>query len=239
MNFTYGLKRGLPIGIGYLAVSFAFGVLAVNGLSPLMATIISLTNLTSSGQYAGVLLIFECASYFEIGLTVLLINLRYSLMSISLSQKINTNIPKWKRLIMGFGITDEVYGVAISEDKKVEASYFFGLMLLPIIGWTLGTAIGAFGANFIPDRLLIALNIALYAMFIALIIPPAKKSKEIALVVGIAIILSCIFYYVPYIKEIGLGFKTIISTIIASIIGALVFPIKETEETIKEEAQNV
>mgnify|MGYP003302876358 CR=1 FL=1 len=160
MNFKYGLKKGLPIGIGYLAVSFAFGVLAVTGLSPLMATFISFTNLTSSGQYAGVLMIFEGASYFEIGLTVLLINLRYSLMSISLSQKIEPDTPRWKRMIVGFGIADEIYGVAVTEKGKISASYFIGLMLLPILGWTLGTALGAFGANLMPERILIALNIS-------------------------------------------------------------------------------
>lgn len=231
-DYLYGLKRGLPIGIGYLAVSFAFGVFAVTGLTPLMATLISLTNLTSAGQFAGVEMIFNNAGYFEIGLTVLLINLRYSLMSISLSQKIEEGIPVWKRLLFGFGITDEIYAIAITEHRKVTASYMFGLITLPIIGWTLGTAIGAYGAGIFDGRFLDAMGIALYAMFIAIIVPDAKKSWKVLVVILIAIALSCIFYYVPYIKEIGLGFKIIISTVVASLIGAIAFPLKESEEVI-------
>ena len=225
-DFLYGLKKGIPIALGYFAVSFSFGVMAVSGITPLMATIISATNLTSSGQYAGVRLMIQGASYLELFLTILLINLRYSLMSISLSQKIE-NMPIGVKLLIGFGITDEIYAVSITDSHKITAKYMFGLILLPFIGWVSGTVVGAFGSQFFNPDLLSAMGIALYAMFIAIIIPDARKSKPIFLVILIAAAISTIFYYVPGIKEIGLGFKIIIATVIASIIGAIFFPVEE------------
>lgn len=243
-EFTYGLRKGLPIALGYLAVSFSFGVLTTSlGMTPLFATIISLTNITSAGQYAGVKLMAETAGYIEIGLTVLLINLRYSLMSLSLSQKIDETIPTGIRLLIGYGITDEIYAVAIMEHKKVTAKYMFGLMLLPILFWTLGTLLGALFSEIMPEKLLDAMGIALYAMFIAIFIPDAMKNKKIAVVILIACALTCIMTYVPYVNKIGLGFKTIIATIISSIIGAILFPIdteekKEIKPIIKENEEN-
>jgi len=224
-DFLYGMKKGIPIALGYFAVSFSFGVMAVTGITPLMATIISATNVTSSGQYAGVKLMIQGASYIEIFLTILLINLRYSLMSISLSQKIE-NMPIGVKLLIGFGITDEIYAVSITDSHKITAKYMFGLMSLPIIGWVLGTVVGAFGSKFFNQDLLSAMGIALYAMFIAIIIPDARKSKPIFLVIIIAAAISTAFYYIPGIKEIGLGFKIIIATVIAAIIGAIFFPIE-------------
>ena len=155
-DFIYGMKKGIPIALGYFAVSFSFGVMAVTGITPIMATIISATNLTSSGQYAGVKLIIQNASYIEILLTVLLINLRYSLMSISLSQKIE-DMPIGVKLLIGFGITDEIYAVSITDSHKINAKYMFGLILLPFIGWVSGTAVGAFGSQFFNDDLLKAM----------------------------------------------------------------------------------
>jgi predicted branched-subunit amino acid permease len=228
-DFLYGMKKGIPIALGYFAVSFSFGVMAVTGITPLMATIISATNLTSSGQYAGVKLMIQGASYIEIFLTILLINLRYSLMSISLSQKIE-NMPIGVKLLIGFGITDEIYAVSITDSHKITAKYMFGLISLPFIGWVSGTVVGAFGSKFFNADLLSAMGIALYAMFIAIIIPDARKSKPIFLVIIIAAAISTAFYYIPGIKEIGLGFKIIIATVIAAIIGAIFFPIEEDLE---------
>lgn len=226
-DFLYGMKKGIPIALGYFAVSFSFGVMAITGITPLMATIISATNLTSAGQYAGVNLIIEHAPYFELFLALLLINIRYSLMSLSLTQKLDDTIPVGIKLLIGFGITDEIYAVSITDSHKITAKYMFGLISLPFVGWVLGTAVGAFGAQFINKDLLDAMGIALYAMFIAIIIPDARKTKPIFLVIAIAVALSSAFYYIPVIKEIGLGFKIIISTIVAAIIGAIFFPIKE------------
>lgn len=226
-DFLYGMKKGIPIALGYFAVSFSFGVMAITGITPLMATIISATNVTSAGQYAGVNLIIEHAPYFELFLALLLINIRYSLMSLSLTQKLDDTIPVGIKLLIGFGITDEIYAVSITDSHKITAKYMFGLISLPFVGWVLGTAVGAFGAQFINKDLLDAMGIALYAMFIAIIIPDARKTKPIFLVIAIAVALSSAFYYIPVIKEIGLGFKIIISTIVAAIIGAIFFPIKE------------
>ena len=225
-DFIYGMKKGIPIALGYFAVSFSFGVMAVTGITPLMATIISATNLTSSGQYAGVRLMMQNASYIEIILTVLLINLRYSLMSISLSQKIE-DMPIGVKLLIGFGITDEIYAVSITDSHKLNAKYMFGLILLPFIGWVSGTAVGAFGSQFFNADLLSAMGIALYAMFIAIIIPDARKSKPILFVILVAAAISCMFYYIPFIKELGLGFKIIIATVVAALLGAIFFPIQE------------
>ena len=232
-DFALGIKKSIPVGIAYLAVSFAFGVMAVSGITPLMATIISLTNLTSSGQFAGVRLIFEAASYIEIAITVFLINLRYSLMSISLSQKLDETIPSWKKMIFGFGITDELYAIAISEEKRrLSSAYMFGLMILPIAGWTLGTLLGSISSTLFSDRIVEALNLALYAMFIAIIVPDAKRSIGVFIVIIVSIALSCVFEYVPYVSNINPGLKIIIPTITATLVGAIFFPKKfEEEET--------
>lgn len=224
--FLRGIKKGIPIALAYLAVSFAFGVTAIKGLSPFWATVLSFTNLTSSGQHAGVQMIIEHASYFEIAVTVLLINLRYALMSASLSQRIDPKVPTWKRLLFGFGITDEVFAVAITETVEVTPAYMFGIILLPLIGWTAGTAIGALGASIIPDKLLNALGICMYAMFISLIIPDAKKNRKLFFVIAVSIAVSSILYYVPVINQIGIGFKVIIATVLASTAASILFPVK-------------
>ena len=229
--YLYGLKKGLPIGLAYLSVSFALGVMLKNGgITPLAGAIMSLTNFTSAGEFAGSKLIMEVASFAEIFLTVLLINLRYALMSTSLSQKIDPKTSFIKRFLMSFAITDEIYALAITEEKEVNLKYMLGLMTLPLSCWTLGTLIGSLGASIFGEKLLIAMSIALYAMFIAIIFPDAKKDYRILIIILIAIALSNIFYYLPIISEIGFGFKVIIVAIITSILGALIFPIQDEKE---------
>lgn len=229
MGFKAGLKDGIPIFLGYLAVSFAFGIFCITkGLTPLVAIITSLTNLTSAGQFAGVKLMIVTAPYIELFLTVLLINLRYSLMSIALTQKLDNNVKVYEKLVFGFGITDEVFAVSVQKEK-ITARYMYGLILLPIIGWTLGTALGCISSDILPSRVLDALGISLYAMFIAIIIPDSRKKLSVFLVVLLAAGLGVLFYYTPYLKEISIGFQIIISTIAASVFGALVFPIKDNE----------
>ncbi|MBP5445876.1 MAG: AzlC family ABC transporter permease [Acholeplasmatales bacterium] len=236
MTFKQGLKDGIPICLGYFAVSFAFGIFCItNGLTPLVAIITSLTNLTSAGQFAGVKLMIALAPYIEILLTVLLINLRYSLMSIALTQKLDDNVKTYQKLIFGFGVTDEVFAVSVQKEK-LSARYMYGLIILPIVGWTLGTAFGCLASEILPSRVLHALGISLYAMFIAIIIPEARKKLSVFLVVLFAAGLGILFYYTPYLKEISIGFQIIISTIVASLFGALVFPIKEEEK--KEEGDD-
>jgi predicted branched-subunit amino acid permease len=149
-------------------------------------------------------------------------------MSLSLSQKLDSTTHTGLRLLFGFGITDEVYAIAVTEKEKINARYMFGIITLPIIGWVLGTTLGAFASKLIPDeKLLDALSIALYAMFIAIIIPDARRSLKITFVILLSISISCLFYYVPFIKEIGIGFKIIISTVISALLGAIIFPIND------------
>lgn len=229
-EFIDGVKKGIPIGIGYLAVSFTFGIWAVEGGMPIwMVVFISFSNLTSAGQFAGTRLILDAASFFEIGLSVFVINIRYMLMSLALTQKLKEGTRLGQKLIFGFGVTDEVFAVASTRERKVSAPYMYGLISTPIIGWTLGTFLGAVTGNLLPERLADAMGIALYAMFIAIIIPPAKKSRAILGAIIISIIITCILKYVPVFSFITDGFAMIIATVIASAVMAVVAPVKEEE----------
>lgn len=232
-EFLYGLKKGIPIGLGYLAVSFSFGVTAKSeGITPLVAIIISATNLSSAGQLAGIKLIAQMASFLELFLTIILINIRYALMSISLSQKLDEGIPIWQKLIMGYGVTDEIYAMAITETRKTTFKYMLGLTLLPFVGWVLGTTLGVFAGDILPSDLINAMGIGLYAMFIAIIIPDARRNYKILIIILIAVAISCALHYIPVINTIGIGFKIIIATVIPSLIGAIFFPIKKEEVDI-------
>lgn len=236
-DFKQGLKKGLPICLGYIPVSFTFGFIAVSGGLPVwVAVLISLTNLTSAGQFAGTSLIFLQAGYLEIGLTTFVINLRYMLMSLALSQKIDTRIPIWKRLVFAFGITDETFVVASLEPGTLSNAYMLGLISLPIFGWNLGTLLGGCISTVLPEALQNAMGIALYAMFIALIIPAAKKSMKMLLIIMIAVASTCIMKYLPVFGWISSGFRIIISTVLAAGIGAFLFPSEEEDEnTMTEE----
>ncbi|MBR5271265.1 MAG: AzlC family ABC transporter permease [Clostridia bacterium] len=228
--FKTGLKDGLPIGLGYLAVSFSFGIAAVAaGLSPLEALLISMTNLTSAGQFAGIGIIAASGTYIEMAISQLVINLRYALMGISLSQKIDKSFTRPHAFLLGHMTTDEIFAVAISRVKPVTPLYYMGLATAPYIGWSLGTAMGAFFGALLPEDLRLALSVAIYGMFIAIVVPEAKKELSILVTVIIAIILSCILYYVKAFDFITSGFSIIICAVVASAIGALIFPKGEEE----------
>ena len=225
--YFQGLKKGLPIGLGYFYVSIAFGMMAVSGgLSPFSALVISMTNLTSAGQFAGTNLIIQHSGYFEIGLTVFVINIRYFLMSLSLTQRLE-KMTFLKKACIACGITDEIFTIASLEKEALTFKWMVGLMTLPYIGWALGTYVGAKTTSLLPVNLQDALGIALYAMFIALILPAVKKSKPIFITVALAVSCSLIFKYVPYINRISSGFAVIGATIFAAGIGAYCFPVKE------------
>lgn len=229
-RYTYGLKKGFPIFLGYLPVSFTFGFMAVSGGLPVWAAVLmSVTNLTSAGQFAGTNLIFAHAGYFEIALTTFVINLRYSLMSLSLSQKIDRKIPVWKRLIFSFGITDETFVVASMESGKLSAGYLLGLITLPFAGWTLGTLLGGTISTLLPITLQNAMGIGLYAMFVALVIPASREKRQVCLVVILAVVFSCILKYTPVLRNISSGFRIILSTILGAGIGTFLFPENEEE----------
>ncbi len=229
-DFRRGIRKGLPIAAGYLSVSFTFGVKAVNGGIPAwIAVLMSLTNLTSAGQFAGVTLMIAQGGYIELAITTFIINIRYMLMSFSLSQKVDRKMTFGQRLKVGYGITDEIFAIASAEPGVLSAHFMYGLIFTPVIGWTLGTGLGAVASHIMPATLSRAMELGLYAMFIAIIIPPAKKSKSIAFVIALAILLSCIFYITPVLRDISVGFRVIMATVMASAAGAFVFPVAKEE----------
>lgn len=223
-----GLHDGIPIAAGYFSVSFTFGMMAVqDGISPFHAVLISLLNLTSAGQFAGLTVIVSGASLFEMALTQLVINIRYALMSVSLSQKLDRSVKSFQRMLIAYGNTDEIFAVASSKPGTVGAKYMLGLILLPVAGWVGGTLTGAVASTLLPVAVISALGVALYGMFIAIVVPVAKESREVLIVSGAAMIFSAAFYYLPVLCEISSGFTIIICTVAAAGIGALLFPIKE------------
>ena len=223
-RFRKGIVDGIPIALGYLSVSFTFGMMAVSyGLDVWFAVLISLMNLTSAGQFSGLTLMIEQASLLELALSQIIINLRYALMSLSLTQKVEAKTSTGHRALMSFAITDEIFAMAASQPGKVGSSYFYGLMTLPIVGWTLGTLLGAVAYSLLPQSIQVALGIAIYGMFIAIIIPPARKERSVLFVVIVGAITSCVLTWL----KISSGFAVIICAIIAAGLGAICFPIKE------------
>ena len=231
MNFKRGIQDGIPIGLGYFAVSFTFGMMAVSGgLTAWQAVLISLTNLTSAGQFAGLGIIVAGGSMWEMALTQLVINLRYCLMSFSLSQKLEKNISTGHRLAVAFGVTDEIFGVSASQEGRLSPWYNYGVMIMAIPGWTLGTLVGAVLGNVLPGFLVSALNVAIYGMFLAVIIPPAKKNKSVLGVVIGAMAISTVFAVVPVLNKVSSGFVIIITTLIVAGLAAHFSPIPEEKE---------
>lgn len=227
-DFQYGLRDGVPIALGYFSVSFSFGIMALKGgLSVLQAAVTSLTNMTSAGQFAGLQIIIAGGTLLEMAATQLIINLRYALMSLSLSQKLSGNVTLWQRFIIAFANTDEIFAVTMSHNRELTFSYMVGLQILPIIGWTSGTACGAVAGSMLPAAINSALSVALYGMFLAVVIPAAKKTRPVLLMALLAAAISCILYYVPLFQGVSAGMSIIICTVAASVVGAIVFPVKE------------
>ena len=226
-----GLRDGVSIGLGYLSVSFAFGIIAVgSGLSILEAVMVSMFNVTSAGQLAAVPILASLGSVIELVLTQVVINMRYALMSVSLSQRLGEDVGFKERLLVGFLNTDEVFGVAVGKGATLGKYYLFGLILPPFAGWTLGTLFGALLGNVLPTLLVNALGIALYAMFIAIVIPEGRTNKKTALCILVSAALSTAFYYIPWLSKIPAGFTVIIIAVAVSVGFALAFPIEEVKE---------
>lgn len=227
--YLKGLRFGIPIGLGYLSVSFTFGIMAISlGFSWWQAVIISAFTVTSAGQLAAIGVMVNPAQYLTMLFSQITINMRYSFMSVSLSQKVSPRFSGIKRWLLGFFMTDEIFAVASGEDE-VEPKFFLGLSTLPWIGWTLGTLLGALIGNVLPTIIMASLCIAIYGMFLAIIIPPAKKSKAIFIVICIASALHCGFYYLPLLREIPSGISISVCAILAAVLGALLFPVSERE----------
>ena len=226
-KYMQGFKDGFPIGLGYLSVSFTFGIMAIlYGLYWWQALLISMLTLTSAGQLAAIQIMVNPGRYVEMIISQATINVRYSFMSISLSQKADSKFKGIYRWLLGFFITDEIFAVACSKET-VSRSYFIGLGTLPYFGWALGTLLGSLVGNIVPEMIMKALCLAIYGMFIAIVVPVAKEKKPVMAVSIIAIIFSVIFYYVPLIKAVPSGIAISISAVLSAVICAIFFPIKE------------
>lgn len=231
LTFRQGLADALPIFFGYLSVSVAFGILAaIRDVPVWLAAAVSMTAFTGTGQFVWLDLIAALTAIAQSTFALAVINARYLLMSLSLSQRLPAEMTLWQRLIVGFGNTDEVFAVAMTRTEPLNFKYLLGLILCSYSGWVSGTVIGGLASGVIPDPVLSALGIALYAMFIALIVPPAKKSKPILAVVTSAAGLNCALRFIPAFGFIDDGWRIIISGIAAAAIAAAVFPVREGTE---------
>ena len=234
-SFKSGVVAGIPIALGYFAVSFTFGMAAVTGgLTIWQAVLISMTNLTSAGQFAGLGIILASGSYWEIAMTQLIINLRYCLMSFSLSQKLVQEGSPLHRYIVAFGVTDEIFGVSASQEGRVSPYYNYGAMSVAIPGWVIGTLAGAVLGNILPDFVTSALSVAIYGMFLAIVIPPAKENAAVLKVVVAAMLISSLFAIVPLLRNVSGGFVIIITTLLVAGLAAYLYPIEEKEGAYAE-----
>lgn len=237
--FKNGMRDGVPIALGYFAVSFSLGIQAKQiGVSAIAATAMSLTNLTSAGEAAALTLIAANAPYLEMAISQLVINIRYMLMSCALSQKLDPGMPFFHRFLVAFGVTDEIFGISIGVSGKLDPLYSYGAMALAIPGWTIGTCLGVVMGNILPQRIVNALSIALYGMFVAIFIPPAKQDKHVALAVVAAMIGSLAFTVMPYVKEISAGTRIIVLTVAISLTAAILFPKDLPEDEELQTAEN-
>lgn len=227
-KFLRGITHGIPICLGYLSVSFGFGILAVKaGLSVFQAAAISATNLTSAGQKAGLDVIAAGGAIIEMILLQLTINIRYSLMALSLSQKLDKSFTTPHRFLASYGITDEIFAVCSAQKEPLTPAYMYGMIFIAAVGWVTGTALGAAAGELLPAAVSTAMEIVLYGMFIAIVIPPAKKQHGVLFAAVIAAALSVIFKFaVPALSE---GFAMMISAITSALLTALIFPVRDEE----------
>jgi len=234
-EFINGIKDGIPICLGYFSVSMAFGIAAVQkGIPSWAAIFTSLTNVTSAGQFAGVNIMHALGTLIELAITTMIINMRYFLMSLSVSQKVDSSMKLWQRFLVSFGITDEIFAVSMRRQRALTAVYMAGLIITPVLGWTLGTAVGALATTVMPEALSTAMGIALYGMFIAIVVPPVRENGKVLIAVMMAIAGSLLFKYTPVLNNLSGGWTIIIITIAVSSLCATLFPIKTEEGGVSE-----
>lgn len=227
-----GIRMGLPVGLGYFSVSFGFGAMAVSqGIRALDATLISAVNLTSAGQFAGLTLIVAMGSLWEMVMTQIVINSRYSLMSLALAQRMGQRIGFLPRLLIAFFNTDEIFALAMADPEPLTVPYLLGLGLLPFLGWTGGTLAGGLAGSALPADIRTALGVMLYGMFIAIVIPPAKQEKAVLVTVILALICSCVFHWADGLKTVSVGVSIVICTVAAAGAAAICFPVEPEEES--------
>ena len=230
-EYRAGVKAGLPVCVGYFSVSFGFGAMAVaQGLSVWQAVLISASNLTSAGQFAGLTVIAAGAAILEIVLTQLVINSRYALMSLALGQRLGPDVGIGRRMIAAFFNTDEVFALGMSCPGKLTTAYFVGAGTIAALGWVAGTAMGAVAGSVLPLAVRTALGVMLYGMFIAIVVPPARKEKPMLVAMALALVFSCLFTWMPGLKNVSAGLAIVICTVAAAALCALLFPIPDEEE---------
>ena len=228
--YRRGMRDGIPIALGYFAVAFTLGIAAKNaGFTPVQAMVASLTNNASAGEYAAFSLVAAGASYWEVAVMTLVANARYLLMSCALSQKFAPGTPLIHRLVVGYDVTDEIFGISVARPGKLNPWYTYGAMLVAIPGWGLGTMLGVVMGNILPARLVSALSVGLYGMFLSIVIPPARKSRVIAALVGVSFLLSFVVNRWALLAAVSSGVKTIVLTVVISLAAAVLFPVKEED----------
>lgn len=228
--FKKGIRDGLPISMGYMAVAVSFGIAAKNaGLTPFQATLMSLVTNTSAGEFAALGLIGAGASYLEMAMTQLIINIRYLLMSCALSQKIAPRTSMLHRCLLSYDITDEIFGVSVGAPGRLNPFYTYGMMATAIPCWALGTCMGVLLGCFLPARIVGALNVALYGMFLAVILPPARENHILAGIITISMGASLLFAVLPALAKISAGIKIMVLTVLIAGAAAILFPVYEEE----------
>lgn len=235
--FLSGIRDGVPIGLGYLTVGFSVGITAHNtGLTPLQGFVMSLLNLASSGEYAGLTVMGADSGFIEMIIISLIINARYILMSCALSQKLSPGLSTPKRLLIGYGVTDEIFGAAIARPGFVEAAYYYGTMLVPVFCWSVGTLLGVIFGELLPARLASAFSVMLFGMFIAVVIPAGKKNYKVLICVIVSFLASLGLKYLPLTASLSSGTKIILLTVVISVAAALIFPRTDEDESKEAEA---
>ena len=229
-TYTRGVRTGIPVGVGYFSVSFGFGAMAAaQGIKALDATLISVSNLTSAGQFAGLTLMVAGATLWEVILTQLVINSRYALMSLALSQRMGNRIGILPRFLIAFFNTDEIFALAMAEKQPLSVPFLMGLGLTPILGWTAGTLCGALAGSVLPLSVRTALGVMLYGMFVAIVVPPAKQEKPVLAACLLALCFRCCFRWLPLLKQVSAGIAIVVCTVVAAGICAWLFPIPDEE----------
>lgn len=227
-EFMAGVKAGLPVCVGYFSVSFGFGAMAVaQGLTIWQAVLISASNLTSAGQFAGLTVIAAGATILEMILTQLVINSRYALMSLALGQRLGQRVGTGGRLLTAFFNTDEIFALGMSRGTDLTPAFFVGAGVIAALGWIAGTALGAIAGSLLPESLRMALSVMLYGMFIAIVVPQAQAETPILAAVVLALVFSCAFTWIPLLAQVSDGLAIVICTVAAAAICALLFPIEE------------
>ena len=225
--YRKGIRDGLPIGLGYLAVSFSFGLMAAKAMTVGQAMMMSSLNLTSAGQFSALQLLLSGGGYWELALSQLIINLRYCLMSFTLSQRVDPDLSLAHRMGIAFGNTDEIFALSASAETPLRPSYVYGMMSMAVPGWTLGTLLGAAAGSVLPSAVLSALGVTLYAMFCAIVIPPAAKDRSLFLVVILSMAASLFFAAAPGLRSISGGMRVIVLTVVISALVAVFRPVRE------------